>query len=45
MSGVAWTALVGGIIALVGQFWGAGFYLPAIGGVVAIVAAIMAFNE
>jgi hypothetical protein len=35
-----WVALVGGIIAVIGQFWGAGYYLPAIGGVVAVVGAL-----
>lgn len=45
MSGVAWTALIGGVIALIGQFWGANFFLPAIGGIVAIIAAIMAFKD
>jgi hypothetical protein len=38
-----WTALVGGIIAVVGQFWGGAdpnYYLPLIGGVVAVVGAL-----
>jgi hypothetical protein len=35
-----WTALVGGLIAVVGQFWGASYYLPLIGGAVAIIGAL-----
>lgn len=40
-----WTALVGGVIAAVGQFWGgpgmsSNIYLPLIGGVVAVVGAL-----
>jgi hypothetical protein len=35
-----WTALVGAIIAIVGQFWGATYFLPLIGGVVALVGAL-----
>lgn len=40
-----WTALVGGIIAVIGQFWGGpgmspNIYLPVIGGIVAVVGAL-----
>ncbi len=35
-----WTALVGGVIAVVGQFWGQSYYLAAIGGVLAIVGTL-----
>lgn len=35
-----WTALVGAIIAIIGQFRGADFFLPLIGGVVALVGAL-----
>jgi len=34
-----WLALIGGIVALVGQ-WVLGYWLPAIGGVLAIIAAV-----
>ena len=34
-----WTALVGGVIAVVGQ-WIPDYYLAAIGGVVAVVGAL-----
>lgn len=34
-------AMLGGIIAIVGQFWGSTYYLPVIGGVIAILGAIM----
>jgi len=36
-----WIAVVGGVLAIVGQFYGATFYLPLIGGVVAVVGALM----
>ncbi|MDD5191626.1 MAG: hypothetical protein PHH54_02110 [Candidatus Nanoarchaeia archaeon] len=35
-----WVAIVGGVIAIIGQFWGATYYLPVIGGVVAIVGGL-----
>lgn len=35
-----WVAIVGGVIAIIGQFWGGNYYLPVIGGVVAIVGAL-----
>tara|TARA_Y100000310_G_C20599846_1_gene772435 strand:- start:1163 stop:1315 length:153 start_codon:yes stop_codon:yes gene_type:complete len=49
MSGKAWLALIGGILALVGQFWGGpgaetDLFLPAIGGVLAIIGGIMAMK-
>lgn len=34
-------ALIGGVIAVVGQWWGVNYYLPAIGGVIAIIGAFM----
>ena len=36
-----WVAIVGGVIAVVGQFWGVDYYLPAIGGVVAVVGGFL----
>jgi hypothetical protein len=36
-----WIALIGGVIAAIGQFWGATYYLPLIGGVVAVIGALM----
>jgi len=36
-----WIAVVGGVIAVVGQFWGQMYYLAAIGGVVAVVGGFM----
>jgi hypothetical protein len=35
-----WLALVGGILAVVGQWWGMDFYLAAIGGILAIIGAL-----
>ena len=35
----SWVALIGGIIAVIGQ-WYVGAYLPLIGGVVAVIGAI-----
>ena len=36
-----WIAIVGGLIAIVGQFWGIDYYLPLIGGVIAILGGII----
>jgi len=41
----AWLAIVGGIVAIVGQFWGgpgstSNFYLPVIGGALAAIGGI-----
>jgi len=33
-------AVVGGVIAVVGQWWGANYYLPVIGGVLAIIGGL-----
>ena len=35
----SWAALIGGIVAVIGQ-WATGYWLPLIGGVVAVVGAI-----
>lgn len=37
-------ALIGGVIAVIGQFWGGAdpnYYLPLIGGVIAIIGSFM----
>ena len=36
-----WLILVGAIVAIVGQFWGAMYYLPLIGGVLALIGWFM----
>jgi hypothetical protein len=36
-----WLAIVGGVVAVVGQFYWANYYLPAIGGVLAVVGGFM----
>lgn len=37
-----WLVLVGGVIAVVGQWWGAdSYYLPLIGGALAIIGGLM----
>jgi len=36
-----WLAIVGGVVAVIGQFWGANYYLPAIGGVLAVIGGFM----
>ncbi len=33
--------ILGGLVAVVGQFWGANYYLPLIGGAVAVVAGLL----
>jgi len=35
-----WLALIGGIVAIVGQWWGMEFYLPVIGGALAVIGAV-----
>lgn len=35
-----WIAVVGGVIAVIGQ-WVPGYYLPVVGGVIAIIGGIM----
>jgi len=42
----SWVALIGGIVAIVGQWWGTtSAYLPLIGGALAIIGAIGAWNK
>jgi len=36
-----WLIVAGGVVAVVGQFWGTQYYLPLIGGAVAAVVALM----
>lgn len=35
-----WATLLGGVLALVGQWWGAMYWLPAIGGALAIIGSL-----
>jgi len=36
-----WAVIVGGIVAIVGQFWGMEYYLPVIGGVLALLGGLV----
>jgi hypothetical protein len=36
-----WLAIVGGVVAVIGQWWGMDYYLPAIGGVLAVIGGFM----
>ena len=38
---IKYLAVVGGIVAIISQFWGAEYYLAAIGGVLAVVGGLM----
>ena len=40
-----WLALIGGVVAVIGQFWGADLFLPLIGGVLAVIAGIGGFTK
>lgn len=40
----SWLALVGGILAVVGEFWTNTFFLSTIGGVLAIIGGIGAMK-
>jgi len=33
--------VLGGVVAVIGQFWGADFYLPLIGGAVAAIVGLL----
>ena len=33
--------IIGGIVAIVGQFWGMSYYLPLIGGVLALLGSLV----
>ena len=35
-----WLTLIGGILAILGQWWGASFFLGAIGGVLAVIGSL-----
>ena len=35
-----WLTLIGGLLALIGQWYGATMYLPAIGGVLAVIGSL-----
>lgn len=36
-----WVIVIAGLVALIGQFWGVNYYLPAIGGIVAAIVGLM----
>jgi len=36
-----WAIVIGGIAAAIGQFWGANYYLPLIGGLLALIGALV----
>lgn len=36
-----WLVVLGGVVAVVGQFWGSEFYLPLIGGAVAAIVGLL----
>jgi len=36
----SWLALIGGVLAVVGEFWANTFYLSTIGGVLAVIAGV-----
>lgn len=40
-----WLALIGGIVAIIGQWWGANYFLSAIGGILALIAGIGAMVQ
>jgi hypothetical protein len=41
MLNMKYIAILGGIIAVVGQFWGATYYLPLVGGVIAVAGGLI----
>ena len=36
-----WLIVLGGVLAVIGQFWGTNYYLPFIGGVLAVIFGLM----
>jgi hypothetical protein len=38
---INWLALLGGAVAVIGQFWGTSYYIPLVGGIIAIVGAFI----
>ena len=40
-----WAVIVGAVIAIIGQWWGAEYYLPAIGGVIALIGGAMSMKK
>lgn len=36
-----WLVVLGGVLAVIGQFWGADYYLPLIGGAVAAIVGLL----
>ncbi len=36
-----WLIVLGGVVAVIGQFWGADYYLPLIGGAVAVIFGLL----
>lgn len=41
MKDMQWIVLLGGVVAVIGQFWGAAYYLPLIGGALAIIGTLV----
>lgn len=41
----SWLALIGGILAVIGQWWGMDMFLPAIGGILAVIGGIGAMKQ
>lgn len=35
-----WLVVLGGVVAIIGQFWGADYYLPLIGGALTLIGAL-----
>ncbi len=40
-----WVTLIGGLLAVIGQWWGAEFYLPLIGGILAIIGGFSLMSK
>jgi hypothetical protein len=40
----AWLSIIGGVLAIVGMWWGMSWYLSAIGGVLAIIGGFMSMK-
>jgi hypothetical protein len=41
MAGGKWLVIIGGLLAVISQFWGANYYLALIGGILALIGGFL----
>jgi|GEM_PF-6855243 len=45
VNGWTWFSIIGGAISILGQFWGTNYYLPLIGGLIAVLSGFIIFAK